>query len=149
MAECQLHISDVNHAFEHRKWPCTLKSGLYADGVERRTWRTICTHLSDIIRLRRLLKALRLPVNSTPYGRPKNLSYTLAVLHTGTAPLFPFGPKQTSSKLYGVSSGTKTWLIDMRCDIVQVKELQPMPIALSVDAMMVYLTCVGAAHIQG
>ena len=38
-AECQLHISDGSHAFEHRKWLCTLKSVQDADGVERRTWR--------------------------------------------------------------------------------------------------------------
>ena len=39
-AECQPHISDGSHAFEHRKWPCTLKSVIDADGVERRTWLT-------------------------------------------------------------------------------------------------------------
>ena len=39
-AKCQLHIHDGNHAFEHCKWPCTMKSVLDADGVEQRTWRT-------------------------------------------------------------------------------------------------------------
>ena len=47
-AECQLHISDGSHAFEHYKWPCTLKSVQDADGVERRTWRTAANLHSSI-----------------------------------------------------------------------------------------------------
>ena len=47
-AKCQLHIYDGNHAFEHRKWPCTMKSVLDADGVERRTWRTAANLHSSI-----------------------------------------------------------------------------------------------------
>ena len=39
-------------------------------------------------------------------------------------------------------------LQNKRCDNVQMKELQPMPIALLVDPMMVHLTCLEAAHIQ-
>ena len=48
-AKCQLHIYDGKHAFEHRKWPCTMKSVLDADGVERRTWRTAANLHSSII----------------------------------------------------------------------------------------------------
>ena len=47
-AVCQLLIYDGNHAFEHRKWPCTMKSVLDADGVEQRTWRTAANLLSSI-----------------------------------------------------------------------------------------------------
>ena len=70
-AECQLHISG-SHAFEHRKWPCTLKSVLDADGVERRTWRTAANLRSSIRHhvAERFAKGLTPLANTIHSGRP-------------------------------------------------------------------------------
>ena len=45
---CQVHISDGNHAFEHRKWPCMLKSTGSTDGTQQMTWITAANLHSSI-----------------------------------------------------------------------------------------------------
>ena len=61
-----------NHAFEHRKWPCTMKPVLDADGVERGhgAQLPICTQVLNIMWLESSLKVLHPPANTTHVGRP-------------------------------------------------------------------------------